>query len=88
MELNSLREQIDRIDDEILQLFVERMGASRQVALYKKEHGLPVLNAEREAEVLGAVESKTDEELRPYALKLYSKILELSREYQEETMKK
>jgi len=83
MDLNACREQIDEIDDELLRLFVERMGFSGQVALYKKEHDLPVRNAEREQEILRVVEEKCNYELRPYALKLYRYILELSREYQE-----
>jgi len=84
MSLNNFREKIDKIDEELLRLFSERMSVSRQVALYKKEHGLPVLNADREREILDAARSKTDDELQPYALKLYTTILGLSREYQEE----
>ena len=84
MSLDNFREQIDKIDDELLRLFSERMSVSRQVALYKKEHGLPVLNADRERAVLDAARSKTDDELQSYALKLYTTILGLSREYQEE----
>ena len=83
MSLNIYRGQIDRIDDELLRLFIERMAVSRKVALYKKGHGLPVLNTEREAEVLRKINKKTDEELRPYAKKLYTTILEVSREHQE-----
>ena len=84
MSLDSYREQIDNIDGELLRLFTERMEVSRLVALYKKEHGLPVLNAERESEVLSTVEEKTDAVLCSYALKLYTTILEVSREYQED----
>ena len=86
MSLESYRERIDDIDDELLRLFTERMAASRQVALYKKEHALPVLNADREREVLKAVEDKSNDEVRPYAVKLYETILKLSREYQEDVI--
>ena len=84
MSLNTYRKQIDSIDDELLRLFKERMENSRLVALYKKEHNLPVLNAERENEILNTVVEKTEDELQPYTLKLYTTILELSRKYQEE----
>ena len=42
MELNELRNQIDKVDDQIVQLFVERMGLSAQIADYKKENKLPI----------------------------------------------
>ena len=83
MDLNDCRERIDKIDDELLSLFLERMDVCRQVGIYKKEHGLPVPNAEREKEVLSGVTSKAGEELRPFALRLYETLLEISREYQE-----
>jgi len=84
MDLQNYREQIDTIDDELLRLFRERMNIARQVALYKKEHNLPVLDAVREAEKLAAIEDKAGEDMRQYARKLYTLLLELSRTYQEE----
>jgi len=84
MDLKYYREKIDKIDNDLLQLFKERMDTCRSIALYKKEHDLPVLNKERERELLDAIAEKTEEELRPYALKLYTQLLELSRAYQEE----
>jgi len=82
MDLNDYRAQIDKIDNDLLQLFKERMDVCRHIALYKKEHGLPVLNAERERELLITIENKSEEFLRPYTLKLYTTLLELSRDYQ------
>jgi chorismate mutase/prephenate dehydratase len=75
MDLQDYRKQIDAIDNDLLRLFKERMDIVRQIALYKKEHGLPVLNAEREREILDAIDC-------PYAQKLYRVLFELSREYQ------
>jgi len=49
MDLQNYREQIDVIDDELLQLFKKRMNIARQIALYKKEHNLPALDAARES---------------------------------------
>ena len=42
MELNELRNSIDDIDKDILSLFEKRMDVCRQVALYKKQHDMPV----------------------------------------------
>jgi chorismate mutase/prephenate dehydratase len=73
---------IDKVDDGLLQLFKERMGISRQIAIYKKERGLPTLDAAREKEKLAAIGEKAGEELSAYARALFAKLLELSRAYQ------
>jgi len=83
VELNEFREQIDAIDGELLRLFQERMGVSLKIAHYKKEHGLPVLDAAREQEKLTVICEKADVDYRPYVHELYIKIFELSRDYQE-----
>ena len=75
MDLQDCRKQIDRIDSQLMRLFKERMDVVAQVALYKKEHGLPILDAAREQEKLASIDC-------PYARKLYATLFELSREYQ------
>jgi len=75
VDLQDYRKQIDRIDNELSQLFKERMDVVRQVAFYKKEHGLPILDAAREQEKLASIDC-------PYTRKLYAVLFELSREYQ------
>ena len=75
MDLTDFREQIDKIDEELLNLFANRMDVVRQVALFKKENNLPVLDATRENEKL----SKIDD---PYAQELFKTLFKLSREYQ------
>ena len=51
-KLQAVRAEIERIDGEMAQLFEQRMEAVRQVAEYKREHGLPILDAAREKELL------------------------------------
>ena len=43
MELKDLREEIDQIDAQLVQLFSKRMAISAQVAAYKKEHNMPMV---------------------------------------------
>ena len=43
-DINKARKKINEIDTKMAQLFEERMNASREVAQYKKEHGLPILD--------------------------------------------
>jgi len=82
MDLREYRERIDEIDDALLRLFTERMDVSREIALYKNERGLPVYDAAREAEKLGAINGKARADMRPYAAELYRALSALSRAYQ------
>lgn len=50
--LTELRSQIDKLDDELLELMVRRMAVSRQIGQYKKEHDMPVLQSRRYEELL------------------------------------
>jgi len=83
MELQDYRAELDRIDDQIAALFKERMETVRQVADYKKAHNTPVLNAGRERDILYRVTGECGEELQEYTKILFSTLLELSRDYQE-----
>ena len=82
MDLLDYRRRIDEIDDEILRLFKERMGVSWAIAHYKKENGLPALDAAREREKFAFIGEKAGLEFRSYAHSLYTTIFELSRAYQ------
>ena len=45
--LGVLRKQIDRIDDELLDLLAKRMSVARDIGRYKREHGMPVVQPGR-----------------------------------------
>jgi chorismate mutase/prephenate dehydratase len=49
-ELKSYREKIDSLDRELVRLFLERMEVVKNIARYKKENHIPVLDSGREAE--------------------------------------
>lgn len=83
MELQDYRTQLDQIDDQIVSLFTQRMETVRNVADYKKEHNTPVLHAGRERDILYRVTGACGEELQEYTRILFSTLLELSRDYQE-----
>ena len=82
MDLNDYRRQIDEIDTQLLTLFGQRMEVAAAIAAYKKEHGLPVLDGKREREKLLDVAAKTPDDLKDYAVSLYSLLFELSRSHQ------
>ena len=50
--LNELRAPIDKLDDQLLDLLVRRMRVSRDIGQYKKEHDMPILQAQRYEELL------------------------------------
>ena len=82
MDLQNLRAQIDDTDDRILLLFKRRMDISRQIALYKMENNLPVLDALRERDKLAIIGDKAGAELRSHAYILFDLLFELSRTQQ------
>ena len=83
MELSEIRAKIDAVDDQLLDLFLERMELSEAVAAYKNEHKLPILNRTREREILAKVTEKAGDKER-YAYHLYSTLFELARSRQAE----
>lgn len=83
MELKDYRAQIDAVDDEIVRLFQERMDIAANIAAFKKENGLPILQTAREREKLADVTGKAREDMQSYLRVLYSLLFELSRTYQE-----
>lgn len=80
-DLSEIRVDIDRIDNQIIELFKQRMDCAKDVGIYKESKGIPVLNEARENEILNSVEEKGGE-YGAYARLLYSNIMELSRALQ------
>ncbi len=46
-ELEMLRERIDRVDDQLMELLAQRMEIAREIGDYKQRHNMPVLQPER-----------------------------------------
>ena len=86
MELKDYRNQLDQIDSQLVELFKQRMETVKLVADYKKEHNTPVFAAGRERDILYRVTGLCGEELQEYTKILYSTLLELSRDYQEDRL--
>ena len=82
MQISNYRQEIDKIDDEMLNLFQKRMEVCAKIGEYKKEKGLPVLDPKREREKLGELLNKTNKDFHSYVHVLYSLMFELSRSYQ------
>ena len=82
MELNELRNEINQIDEELLNLFLRRMDVAGQVADYKRANNLPIYQPQREREILKKVADQAGPEKSGYARVLFSMLLELSKSSQ------
>lgn len=82
-KLAKARETINETDREMAALFERRMRAVRDVAEYKKEHGLPIFDEAREKEVLARNLSLVDDEvLKPYYGDFLQHTMDVSKNYQ------
>ena len=84
--LKPVREDIDRIDKELLPLFVARMECSSRVAEIKEAYGIPVFNPEREAAIIERVRKEAGE-MGDYAALFYEAVMDISKKLQEDRRK-
>ena len=83
LDLTKLREEINETDEQIVELFKKRMNIAADVAEYKKERGLPVLDAARERALLERISVMAGEEFGGYARTLYHTMMDVSKAYQQ-----
>ncbi|MGN0969679.1 MAG: chorismate mutase [Evtepia sp.] len=87
-DIKYLRGQIDIIDRQMVSLFRQRMEVSKDVAAYKIANGVPVLDPERERQVLEAKAAMVeDPQLKTDVAKLYETIMSMSRACQRRVMR-
>lgn len=82
MELHELRNEIDRVDTQLVELFLQRMDYCRQIAVLKESNALPVNVPGREVTVLQRVQALSGPEMSDYTRRLYLTLFDLSKEYQ------
>lgn len=82
-KLNEARLTINKIDDEMQRLFLERMHAVKLVAEYKNENNLAIFVPSRENEMKQRLFSNVqDAKLLPYYKDFFENLIENSKEYQ------
>ena len=85
--LAKVRGEINEIDAQMAELFVRRMRAAEKIAAYKKKHALPILDAEREEQVVQAnAKLVEDDTLREYYVNFIRNNMAVSRAYQSRLM--
>ena len=82
-ELTKLREEIDRLDSILVDALEKRMDVVQQVAAYKDERNMQVLDREREEQVIAKVVGQLkNPAYAPQMRKVMEKIMETSRNLQ------
>ena len=84
MSLNHLRKEIDLIDDEILNLFLKRLGLCRKIGEIKLEKGILIEDLDREKYILNKMKKAAGEE-SPAAEKLFKEVIKICKNIQGRT---
>ena len=88
-KLEEAREIINEVDREMIYLFIKRMAAVSMVAEYKMENNIPVLDSMREDIIKERnLEILSNKQLEKYYLTFFEGVLNSSKEYQKELIKK
>lgn len=82
-DLGVTRQEIDKVDGQIVQLLEQRMELALQVAEYKMSTGKPIYDRQRELEKLERLASLTSTEFNAKSIQeLFLQIMSVSRRYQ------
>ena len=88
MDLDTIRQEIDQIDDQIVKLLEERMHLVEGVVAYKKASGKPILDSKREEIIFEKVKNRVeDKRYQETIVATFSEILKRSRDYQDQNIK-
>ncbi|MDE7292846.1 MAG: chorismate mutase [Oscillospiraceae bacterium] len=86
MDLQDIRKEINAIDSDLQKLFLRRMELCRDVAAYKKAHGLPIIQADREQEVINRIRANAPEDMAEASAVLFTEIMDISKCLQSEEL--
>ena len=80
MDISDWRDEIDRIDEELVKLLNRRSACALEIGRIKRELNIPVYSPNREAEVIRHVLSKNEGPLDMGAIRrLFERIIDESR---------
>ncbi|WP_326845129.1 MULTISPECIES: chorismate mutase [Streptococcus] len=83
MNLDTIRQEIDHVDQELVALLEKRMQLVNQVVAYKKATGKPILDTSREDAVLQKAASRVeDKAFEQTIVNTFADIMKNSRDYQ------
>jgi len=80
MTIDELRQEIDRIDSELLRIFNRRAGLALEIGIIKKERGLPVYDPKREKLIFERMKAGNPGPLDDGAIvRLFERVIDESR---------
>lgn len=87
-KLNEARIKINEIDQKMAKLFEERMNAAYDVAMYKKDHSLPIFDKSREQEVINKnINYISNDTIKEYYVNFLQGLMDISKNYQGRLLK-
>jgi chorismate mutase/prephenate dehydratase len=81
IDIKEIRETIDGIDGEIIDLLAKRLEAAKVVGDYKRENNMAIFDALREEEVVKSAVARIPADMSAEATQLMRSLMALAREY-------
>lgn len=82
MTLADVRVNIDRVDGQLKELFIERMGLSEEIVRVKAQTGDSILKKDRELAIVERLTADVDEKIKEEYTAFIRRLMEVSRKYQ------
>jgi chorismate mutase len=80
LDIDEIRKEIDRMDDDLLRIFNQRAALALKIGEIKKERDLPVYDPGREKRIFERVKSKNPGPLDDGAIvRLFERVIDESR---------
>lgn len=80
MTIDDIRQEIDRLDDELLQIFNRRAGLALKIGELKKELNLPIYDPSREKRIFDKMKANNPGPLDDAAIvRLFERVIDESR---------
>jgi chorismate mutase len=80
LDIDHIRKEIDRLDNELLRIFNERAALALQIGEIKKQKGLPVYDPDREKRIFGRMQAANPGPLEDNAIvRLFERVIDESR---------
>ena len=89
MDIKDARKQIDTIDAQLVNLFEQRLSIIKSIGKYKDEHHLPLIDEERDHEIISSLKTECDDPRMLTYIESYMKdVISISNEFLKEHMHK
>lgn len=82
IEINLLRNEINKIDAKLLELLKQRIEISKKIGKIKKENSIPIFDPEREREIIDTYTENEEILNKRYIEKFFQTLMDISKEVQ------